>query len=103
MTPSNYNQNNRVNRTNPADKREVIIDCLELERKGFPEASSSPKRRMKSGIIRHPYEHWVRMTDGQISFTHRNDTNIITEQEACLLKTLLWSKLPETALNNLTT
>jgi hypothetical protein len=57
-----------VNRTNPADKREVIIDCLELERNGLPEASSSPKRRMKSGIIRHPYEHYVRMTDGQNCF-----------------------------------
>ena len=61
MTPSNYNQyNRRVNRTNPADKREVIIDCLELERDEFP----SPKRRIKSCIIRHPYEHCVRMIEG---------------------------------------
>jgi hypothetical protein len=71
-----------VNRTNPADKREVIIDCLELERNGFPEASSSPKRRMKSGIIRHPYEHGVRIADGKTPFTDRNDTNVITKQKA---------------------
>ena len=58
-----------MNRTNPADKSEVIIDCLELERNGFPEASSSPKRRMKSGIIRHPYERYVRMIDASKLFS----------------------------------
>lgn len=41
--------------TYPAERRDVIIDCLELDRKNSPLSPSSPNLRIKSGMIRHPF------------------------------------------------
>lgn len=42
--------------TYPAERSDVIMDCREADRLGTPFASTVPKRRWKSGIIKHPYE-----------------------------------------------
>ena len=38
----------------PAERREVMIDCRELDSVYDPSAFCSPKRSMKSGMMRHP-------------------------------------------------
>ena len=40
--------------TYPAERSEVMIDCRAAERVGVPLASTVPKRRSKSGMIRQP-------------------------------------------------
>ncbi len=43
----------------PADSREVMMDCRELDRTHVPSDCCSPNRWTKSGIIRHPYAYRV--------------------------------------------
>ena len=43
----------------PAESREVMMDCRELDNVYDPSAFCSPKRSMKSGIMRHPYGRYI--------------------------------------------
>lgn len=43
-----------LRRTYPAESKEVMIDCRELERKKLPSPSDCPNLLTKSGMIKQP-------------------------------------------------
>ena len=45
--------------TYPADSREVMMDCRELDKIHVPSDCCSPNRWTKSGMIKHPYIYRV--------------------------------------------
>lgn len=69
--------------THPAESNDVIIDCLELDRNMPPFPSGSPKRLMKSGMIRHPLRPLAMSEIDQDAnrLSHRDNTNVVSKQK----------------------